>query len=311
MIPEKGNAATIRDDVTTKATDSETTVTFGAKIGANLAAGTYENVMLFTAYTRYTPQTLLDTVYMQDLTATICSNTTTPSASADLSDIPTAVLRDIRDGTYYTVRKLADGNCWMTEDLQLSDTLTTTDENGDTVLAARQLTSDNSDVTADFTMQTSDTSMPQDGWYNNNYHPYMTEVDGEYYYNFAMANAIQTNGATSVGTICPKNWTLPTYASDTSTNGSYDKLMNTYGSTYLSEFNDAWGTVYTGYIAGDGNTYTATLNNSGTRVDWWTKTAATGTTANALTMNSNGTYSISTSYSKLGGRKLRCYVSGN
>ena len=35
------------------------------------------------------------------------------------TDVPEVSLKDERDGTYYRIRKLADNNCWMTENLRL------------------------------------------------------------------------------------------------------------------------------------------------------------------------------------------------
>ena len=51
-----------------------------------------------------------DVTYMQDFTPTLC----------ETSDIgATTRLIDRRDGKYYWVAKLADGNCWMTQNLDL------------------------------------------------------------------------------------------------------------------------------------------------------------------------------------------------
>ncbi len=55
---------------------------------------------------------------MQDMTTAICNSITTPTAS-DSSDTPTAKLVDIRDNTIYTIGKLADGRCWLLDNLAL------------------------------------------------------------------------------------------------------------------------------------------------------------------------------------------------
>ena len=47
---------------------------------------------------------------MQEMTSSICENS---------PQLATKQLRDIRDGKYYWVTKLADGNCWMTQNLDL------------------------------------------------------------------------------------------------------------------------------------------------------------------------------------------------
>ena len=68
---------------------------------------------------------------MQEMTSDICAATDTPSATD--TTVPEAVLQDTRDNKYYTVRKLADGNCWMAQNLDLelstSKTLTPSDTN--------------------------------------------------------------------------------------------------------------------------------------------------------------------------------------
>ena len=63
---------------------------------------------------------------MQEMTPTICKAETTPTKEAvnttavhstNTNLVPEARLKDTRDNKYYTVRKLADGNCWMTDNL--------------------------------------------------------------------------------------------------------------------------------------------------------------------------------------------------
>ncbi|MDO5480920.1 MAG: hypothetical protein Q4F60_01055 [Candidatus Saccharibacteria bacterium] len=85
----------------------------------------------------YLPATFDGIKNMQDMSSAICAAETTPtkdaktptkSSSTAASDpttyVPETRLTDTRDGSTYLVRKLADGNCWMTEDLLL--TLNTT-----------------------------------------------------------------------------------------------------------------------------------------------------------------------------------------
>ncbi len=52
---------------------------------------------------------------MQDMNPSACDSQTTPAASA--TTVPTKTLTDSRDGNKYTISKLADGNCWMTQNL--------------------------------------------------------------------------------------------------------------------------------------------------------------------------------------------------
>jgi uncharacterized protein (TIGR02145 family) len=104
---------------------SEDTVNFkiAAKSSSTQPSGTYTNVINFTAITKPTPVTLADAyasegkeLYhgyykMQDMTSTICEET--EDIGSQLQVI------DIRDDKVYWIAKLADGNCWMTQNLDL------------------------------------------------------------------------------------------------------------------------------------------------------------------------------------------------
>ncbi len=68
---------------------------------------------------------------MQEMTPEFCASVTTNSPDN------TARLRDTRDNKYYWVAKLADGNCWMTQNLDLN-------------LSGRTLTPSNSDVSSNW-----------------------------------------------------------------------------------------------------------------------------------------------------------------
>ena len=63
---------------------------------------------------------------LQEMTGEICKAETTPTKDAvntttthstNTNLVPEARLKDTRDGKYYTVRKLAGGNCWMIDNL--------------------------------------------------------------------------------------------------------------------------------------------------------------------------------------------------
>ena len=91
----------------------------------------------------YVNQTFFTITKMQEMTPEICNAVTTPVVGAQYEDttgayagnpnfVPTRVLLDDRlsDGQRisYTVRKLADGKCWMTENLRLTNTTLTSDD---------------------------------------------------------------------------------------------------------------------------------------------------------------------------------------
>ena len=49
------------------------------------------------------------------------ADVTTGSSITNINaNVPEIYLKDTRDGNYYRIRKLADGNCWMTENLRLT-----------------------------------------------------------------------------------------------------------------------------------------------------------------------------------------------
>ena len=92
--------------------------TAGAK-ATNMVAGSYENDLIFTIISNSPSNFSLSNItYMQDMTPDICANTATPSVN-DGENTQQYRLTDIRDGKQYWVAKLADGNCWMTQNLDL------------------------------------------------------------------------------------------------------------------------------------------------------------------------------------------------
>ena len=104
------------------ATDTYT-LTFGTAIDTTLPAGAYRNSVVLSAVANPIAITsLTQLTYMQDMTPDICTNSREDS---------TKRLIDTRDGKSYWVAKLADGNCWMTQnlafDLVAGKTLTPSD----------------------------------------------------------------------------------------------------------------------------------------------------------------------------------------
>ena len=86
-------------------------LTFGTKVDTSLPSGTYSNDVVVSVVTNpaYVPS-LSQIDNMQEMTSEICT------ASAENE---TKRLTDIRDGKQYWVAKLKDGNCWMTQNLDL------------------------------------------------------------------------------------------------------------------------------------------------------------------------------------------------
>ena len=97
-------------------------------IPAQTATSTQALTVTSTAFSNYTPSANFTYNYvvpienMQDFTMSKCDNLTTSTSTEDNR----ITLRDSRDEKEYKIAKLADGNCWMTENLALNGT----DESG-------------------------------------------------------------------------------------------------------------------------------------------------------------------------------------
>ena len=105
-------------------------LTFGTKVDTSLPSGAYSNDVVVSVVANPAFVPVFDGIQtMQEMTSTIC---------ADAAENDTAQLTDTRDGKKYWVTKLADGNCWMTQNLDLDLT------NG------TPLTPEDSDVSSDW-----------------------------------------------------------------------------------------------------------------------------------------------------------------
>ena len=122
------------------------TLTFGTKVNTSLPSGTYSNQVVVSVVANPAFVPIFDGIQtMQEMTSTICT---------DASENDTAQLTDARDGKKYWVTKLKDGDCWMTQnlDLDLSTSKALTPEDSD---VSRSWTPTNNTLT-DGTQTTSD-----------------------------------------------------------------------------------------------------------------------------------------------------------
>ena len=216
---------------------------------------------------------------MQQMTSDICEAAYTPSGTETI--VPTATLTDIRDNKTYTIAKLADGNCWMTQNLDLDLSTETT------------LTPENTNISADWTPTSSTiyftgTSVP--GWQNSETNPYSADRGDVYYYTSSTdANDIQYNSLAeceaaghtdcshyhagnyynwpaavasndtssmtekfenALGSICPAGWRLPKNANSAGDMSKNEQI------TMISSYDDILGDYITG-----GNPYYEYLAN--------------------------------------------------
>jgi len=255
-IPKKSETKQIKNITTFPTTnDLKTTVHFGTKIDTTLASGRYNADIVFTAVAHNNP-TRLQGIFtinnMQEMTSNICSKNTTPNKTATQLDtdgshhgdpnyVPTKTLIDTRDNNTYTVSKLADGKCWMAQNLRI---------------AGKTLTPADSDVRKNYILPASRLSTTdQYGWDG----VYVEPQYGGYYSMATMLAGdndsfqLSPDGKNSIHSICPKNWRLPS----TNTSNSDLKVLysnyNSLSALVSSPVNFTYaGTVYGSQILDPG-----------------------------------------------------------
>lgn len=288
-VPTLSNQVTIKDvDHLPGYDETTTSVYIGAKISSTLPTGTYSKDVVFTAIAHpmlAPPFNGITT--MQEMTGELCYAARTGA---------TATLRDTRDGKDYTVRKLADGNCWMINNLRIG---------GDEPITLHPA---DSNVAADFELPASPVSTTSSDFSaQNTKNIYVDSANG--YYNFYTATAgeggTDKNSGDVEHSICPKGWRLPT--GDAS--GEYGALYGYYGSSSAMMNPDGPNFTYTGYV-NRGSFYS---QNSEGR--YWTSTIKSPASmysysdAYYLYMNSSNT-NASYSYDKTYGFSIRCIAPG-
>ena len=177
---------------------------------------------------------------MQEMTPEFCASVTMDSPSN------TARLKDERDGKYYWVAKLADGNCWMTQNLEL-DLSTNT-----------PLTSELSDVTSSWTPTNSTYTSAQNGG-TSSYNVVQSWNLGKYVWK----TPDSTGNCSGSGVYDFSNSKCQSYWQDVSTwtpmteyrtdGVTYDSNSQTYDAHYLAGNYYSWEAA----TAGTGHNYTS------------------------------------------------------
>ena len=248
-------------DMTTDTTASGSYLTTTYDIYANSLqpSGTYTGSV---KYLMVHPAITTNQLFMQDIA------TWKDSFLKDVGDSIEAI--DNRDGKKYWVTRLADGNVWMTQNLDLdleatpNNVATLTSENTDLSLygsmgydSSNGYSCSNVSATCEngvITWTPERATIPEGSlnsttWKNDNNNPYSYDnglvapngvMDGHgytgNYYNWSAAIAsnnssnYSTNNTVATNSICPKGWRLPNAASMT---GGYEfsKLLYEYGIT--------------------------------------------------------------------------------
>ena len=295
-IPKKTEQVKLKD-LNTYPTPAERaqSIYFGVKADTTLPSGTYEKNVVFTAIAHANPpkpqKTLHSISTMQQMAPAICTATTTPLATVTQLDtdgshhgdpnyVPTKTLTDTRDNNTYTVSKLADDKCWMTQNLRI---------------AGKTLTPDDSDVTSNYTVPASSES-GFSGFDTSN--AYIDSDDGFYTWYTATAGTgaqSMSSGNTSVS-ICPKGWRLPTGGN----NGEFKILYDNYNSPSALRSSPVNFTL-SGYV------YSSSHRYRGSDSRYWSSTVYSGSDAYNLGLGVSNVYPTNLNGKHLG-FSIRCIV---
>ena len=206
----------------------------------NLAAGDYENELIFTAVANpESSLTLADITTMQEIT---------PEIVAATPEHESKQLVDARDNKTYWVTKLKDGNIWMTQnldyDLSVAANQTLTPETSN-VTTNRTVVpvAGKGDVNAIYYLDGGDVYYANGTTKTEGYSTLPANDINRHYaqgdrYSWKAATAGQ--GTTDIidadvnESICPAGWRLPTGGSATA-NYSFDNLVKQYGYTGLNQ----------------------------------------------------------------------------
>ena len=221
-----------KDTSSTNSANDTYTLSFGAKVDTTIASGTYTNSLTVAVVADPPLITAFDGItYMQEMTSTICTNA---------EENETARLTDSRDQKQYWVTKLADGNCWMTQNLDL-------DLNSTTL----PLTPATSDVSSNWSPDVY--TDPQGKITSNSSLTGTYSWDVGMYVNKNPASYTSCSNTTNINTC--SNWTdVSTMTAMTEENTSGNVISgNTYDAHYLAGNYYQWNTA----TAGTGGTITS------------------------------------------------------
>jgi uncharacterized protein (TIGR02145 family) len=181
-------------------------------------------------------------ITMQTMTQGYCAKMPVYPATGS-----TITLTDTRNNQQYQVRKLADNNCWMIDNLKIANyhtTATDTDLNTGTV-ATNGFTIPALDTTGGSSLDNSMVYGPVPGDTG------LGDTNYGYLYNWPVATAGEsttsmpgdgTNNDIAPNSICPRNWRLPT--GDSYPNGDFNQLN-------IAMYNDGSGTTSSNYYDSD------------------------------------------------------------
>ena len=203
---------------------------------------------------------------------------------AEIGD--SAFFEDTRNGKSYSVKKLADGNVWMTQNLDIFN--------------GQIISSKNSNIPEGETYDVGFSTSKPEGFtwgYSNEVHYHDNSDDEKYgtYYNYHGATAgwgdvDAGNSGTAPKDICPKGWRLPTDTELTALSNSYSSPAD-----FITDAN----LLLSGHIVN------GELLGRGELDDFWTSKSANASSATSVVLG--GSPVTSTDNSKLvDGKIIRC-----
>ena len=257
---------------TNNPTTSAVTYSDNANVDIN---PTNADEITLTAKWKLKPKGIYTISNMQQMNPNICRANTTPNRNATQLDtdgshhgdpnyVPTITLTDTRDNNTYTVSKLADGKCWMTQNLRIID---------------KTITPADSNVTANYTIPASSIS----GFSSNNTsNAYIDNTYGGYYSWYTTTagtgtQALSIQGQNATASICPKGWRLPTGGNS----GEFQTLYNNYNSLSALRSNPANFTL-SGFVYSSSRYYQGSLGY------YWSSTVDSSNYAYDLYLNTSG-----------------------
>lgn len=264
-----------KDTSDTNSANDTYTLSFGAKVDSTMPSGTYSNNLTLTVVAEAKAiSSLTELTYMQEMTTEICAKTDTGT---------TAQLTDSRDNKKYWVTKLADGNCWMTQNLDLD------------LSTNKPLTSKDSDVTDSWTpphstdsagtMTSADTNTETYSWDLG----YFVKADPDGYSKYCGGSSVKglshsscvSAGWTNVASMTPM------------TDGTSNEAISgtTYNAHYLVGNMYQWNTA----TAGSGGTITSAEATDSICPKGW-KLPTSNNTANGSFYYLFDQYSLISSY---------------
>ncbi len=214
-----------------------------------LICGIVPSLALLTYFTKpanAASLTLSGITTMQEMTPYICDNSTVGE---------TNTLTDIRDESTYTVAKLSDSKCWMTQNLRIIDTeIDAANSNTDSDI------NNGSFVVPNSTLEDYQTAI-DDNDQNANLAYYDSNTTNGAYYTYCAATAGSCSPAYD---ICPKNWRLPTIS-------EYERLVTdksawddtNKGFNFSGGFFNAAGYIYGNSSTGEKEVRLRSVGSSG------------------------------------------------